>query len=190
MARTKAYDWDEAVELSGLSEKAFAKAFKDIGGYDPKADDFTEEGLDNGWATNIGKVTQTGIDAILRYVNGDDDEDEVDEDEDIDGDEEELDDKTFLDTMKDYSWKDKDNLVRMIKLGVDKLASFSEDTVEAPEVDYDDDEEEDDDCNKPGKYRGWTITVKGVKVTAKKGKKELKTTSRGNIREMIDEAED
>ena len=179
MARTKAYDWDEAVELSGLSEKAFAKAFKDIGGYDPKADDFTEEGLDNGWATNIGKVTQTGIDAILRYVNGDDD-----------GDEEELDDETFLDTMKDYSWKDKDNLVRMIKLGVDKLANFSEDTVEAPEVDYDDDEEEDDDCNKPGKYRGWTITVKGVKVTAKKGKKELKTTSRGNIREMIDEAED
>lgn len=194
--KVKLYDWDDAVEKSGLDWDTFVAAFESIGGYNEKKDDFTKKALKNNWATDIGQVTEIGLQAVIdeaeRLAEDDEDEDEkpvkksakkTKKEVEVDAEEEEeeeteLDDNTMIYAIKDYQFEKRSNIEKCIKLLEKQLAKFEED----------EDEDEEDDPNKPGVYKGYVIEVKGKRVTAthKKTGKTLTTTTNGNIREKID----
>lgn len=146
----------------------------------------------------------------------DEDEDDEDDSDEDDGDEDldDLDFDTLRNTIEDFNFDDKESLADIGHLIIEKLKDFEDDEEDEDEDDdfevdvkpnkkvtskskksttkYDDEDEddEDEDPNAPGTYRGWKISKEGIKIIAKKGRKVLTTSFKGNIRNKIDEEED
>lgn len=179
----KKFDEDEDGMIEILKDNGFLKA-----NGDPKAkyvDEFFDED------GNI--IDPKGLQEELEELLEDDDDDE-DEDDTKDENDEKEDDDLDIDNLKksidEFEFESAEDIGDLIKLLTDKLVDFEDDNDEDEDEDEEDDDDEEEDHNGPGKYRGWTITVKGIKVTATKGKKIITTSLRGNIRKMIDEKED
>ena len=189
------FDMDEDEMIDFLKENGYLKKNGDPS---KKGEDYLDE---DGNVTDSRSLKEE-LDQILEdeedddeeedETGSDDDNDDSYDDEDVDEDEE-LDFDTLLNTVSEFDYSDKEEIAKLAHLAVNLLESYDNDEDE-DEEDTDDDEEnesdEDEDPNEPGKYRGWTISKKGIKVTATKGRRTLNTSVKGNIRNLIDEEED
>lgn len=185
--------------------------------YSPKTKYINDELFDED--SNIVD-SKTLLSKMTEYFGSDEDEsdeDEEEDEEDFDEDESEEDEEeteVTVDSVKESIENlsaSKEELAELIGLLTDKLVNFSdeEDEEELEDEDYDDEDYEDEeegeetpkskkssnktsakDPNAEGNYRGWTITKKGITITATKGKKKLTTSVKGNIRQKIDDVED
>jgi len=202
-----------------ISEDEMWDALKDAGylkkDYSPKTSFVNDELFDED--SNILDSKTLFSEMSDYFGNSEEDEEDYDEDEDYEDeseDEEDYDEEeseVTFDSVKeslDSLEASKEEIAELIAVLTDKLVNYEESSDEEDE-DYEEDEDfeeedeedekpkkkskkssDDEDPNAPGKYRGWVITKKGITITAKKGKKELKTSVRGNIRAKIDEEED
>jgi len=180
----KRFDEDEDGMLDILKEHGFLKS----NGV-PKAK-YVDEYFDEDG--NI--IDAKGLQEELNEILGNDEDDDDEEEENEDDDDSSLDFDSLKKSLEEFEFESKEEIAELTKILVDKLADFDEEDDDSDDKDDEDededDEEEDENPNEPGKYRGWTITVKGIKVTAKKGRRELNTSVRGNIRALIDDEED
>ena len=188
------FDMDEEEMIDFLKENGFLKKNGDPS---KKGEDYLDE---DGNVTDSRSLKEE-LDQIIEYEDEEDDdeeeEDETDSDDDNDYDEdedvdEELDFDTLLNTVSEFEYSDKEEIAKLAHLAVNLLESYDNDEDEEDTDDEEDESDEDEyeDPNEPGKYRGWTISKKGIKVTATKGRRTLNTSVKGNIRDLIDEEED
>lgn len=200
--------WKQAYKTLGMTEKAFMKAFEEIGGYSIEKDNYLPKAYKEGWVDK--KTDRITMKLIEELSNSDEEEEEEeekptskskskkeveeddnnkkkpskkDDDEDEDEDEDEENSMSITDlaeVISDFDYKSVEDIRDLVNILQDKMVELSK---SSPII--------DDDPNAEGSYRGWTIWHEGKIVKASKGKNKLEGSLKtGDIRADIDEFED